>query len=709
MKLSASLGSHLRDWTTFPADAALAYRNEGLRGAWKALARRTLHRVARAGRLVVFAQSVEGEAETSLPPGITIAPVKETDWPALATIVGQRELRRFRDLVDNGRHCLVAWRGERPVGYAWVAERVGPDVTIWPLPLEFPADAAYLWNLYVLPSERSNGIGSALAQARLRTARERGLREGWRMVAPSNGPSIRTVQKSGVDAPRIVGELRFIQLFTRTYSRFTPDVSVAVPSVPTAASPRRPLLRRLAGYALSKSTTEALLGVRGVVLALLLGPAAFGHWALVRLAMRYSSLPGVSVYRGLELELLQSDAKGNTAHRDSPAATAFGFVLLAAGTLAGLALAASVVVTNPDYRLLLRGFAVACLAESVYGYALVCTRIRSTLRVFSILETGTALLHVIFAVSLALVWGLPGAFAGLALAYVVGIGAAARWVEFRPLLRLKPLRRLMSIGIPMAFTGAVALLLTTADRWVVTAWGGPTMLGYYAFAASVTTGALALAQIIRTVVFPQVYGEASSAGAAKAIRAHLKRALVPFARFLPPLLGGLSLAIGPLVAWAMPSYVPAIAPARLFLLAGAAMGLVNLASVGAIAAGRQRQLPFYAIIALALTLGLSILALASGYGLGGVAGAAFAGHLVYAAAVVRVNVRETGLADADRFVMVTLLPLIYSTVGVLAAAALFPGTDPASAAKALGLYLLLIVPLLPSLRAEWRRIAYGRN
>lgn len=222
MRLSGRLGRYLRDWSTFPADAALGYRNEGVRGAWKALARRTLHRLVRTGRLVVFAQSLEDETEASLPPGITIAPIKAGDWPALATIVGQRELERFRELVNNGRHCLVAWRGERPVGYAWVAEQVGPDVTIWPLPLEFPADAAYLWNLYVLPSERSNGIGSALAQARLRTARERGLREGWRLVAPSNSASIRTVHKSGAGT-RIVGELRFVQLFTRTYSRFTPS------------------------------------------------------------------------------------------------------------------------------------------------------------------------------------------------------------------------------------------------------------------------------------------------------------------------------------------------------------------------------------------------------------------------------------------------------------------------------------------------------
>jgi ribosomal protein S18 acetylase RimI-like enzyme len=90
------------------------------------------------------------------------------------------------------------------------------------LPLAFPSSAAYLWNLYVLPSERSSGIGSALASARLQLTRESGFREGWRMVAPTNAPSLRTVQKTAA-ATRVVGEIRFLQLLGHTYARFTPS------------------------------------------------------------------------------------------------------------------------------------------------------------------------------------------------------------------------------------------------------------------------------------------------------------------------------------------------------------------------------------------------------------------------------------------------------------------------------------------------------
>lgn len=222
MSLRQRLEKYARDWQTFPADAALLYRVDGIRGVWEALAPRTVHRLFRHGRLILFAQALESVPEIEPPAGVTITQATEGDWPALGTIATRREVQRFKDLIGAGRHCLVAWRGSRAIGYAWVAERIGPDVT--QVPFSLPADAAYLWDLYVLPTERSNGVGSALARARLKAARDRGFREGWRAIAPSNHASLRTLQRSG-QGVRIVGELRYFKLLRRMYVRHTPSIA----------------------------------------------------------------------------------------------------------------------------------------------------------------------------------------------------------------------------------------------------------------------------------------------------------------------------------------------------------------------------------------------------------------------------------------------------------------------------------------------------
>lgn len=409
--------------------------------------------------------------------------------------------------------------------------------------------------------------------------------------------------------------------------------------------------------------------------------------------------------RGLERELMQGDADRSTPTpgRDSLPAAALGFILVAVGAMALVAVALASVVSDLEHRILLLAFAAATLAESVYGYALVCIRVRSSLRHYAALETGTTGLHLLFAVGLASVWGLPGAFLGLVIGNLLGIAAASRHVDLRPGLRLEPLRRLLRVGVPIAITICFGILLTTVDRWVVAVLGGSTMLGYFAFAGSIAQIGTALGQVVRTVVFPQVYGQASTVGLAPAIEAHLQRTLLPYARLLPPILGAISLVVGPAIALGMPHYLPAIVPARFFLLAGAAVGLVSIASVGAIAAGRQHRLPLYAALALALILGGAVLALTSGWGLGAVAGATLAGHLFYAAAVLRLSLREANLRHPNRFLLATLGPLLWCTVAVGVIGALLPGTDVYSAALALGLYLLLLLPLLPTWQTEWRR------
>jgi O-antigen/teichoic acid export membrane protein len=479
----------------------------------------------------------------------------------------------------------------------------------------------------------------------------------------------------------------------------------ADPPVPAdSARPEKALLRRVAGYAVSRGASEGLLALRGVLLATVLGPAAFGSWALLRLTTRYSALAGLAIFRGLEVELLHP-AEGHGERLGSRASsTALGFILLVTGTLASLALAASAMVPDASHRLLLRAFAAAALAEGLYNYVLVFTRVRTSLRRYAILEAATAALHLALGVTLARIWGLPGALAGLALASATGSVIASRWVELRPAVDLQALTRMLSIGVPLAVTGCVGTALQTADRWVVAAWGGATMLGYYAFAAAVAGAAGALALVIRTVVFPQVYGDARSAGPAAALRAHLEGTLLPYARLFPPVLGAMGLVLGPVLAVVLPGYQEAVAPARLFLLGGAAIGVVNLAAVGAVAAGRQRHLPGYAAAALALNLGLSLTALSTGGGLEAVAGASLAGHLLFAATVLRLNVRESGIEDAGRFVARALLPLVWCAAAVMAAARLSPPAGPASGAGALGIYFGLLLPFLPMVRREWRRV-----
>jgi GNAT superfamily N-acetyltransferase len=217
--IPALLGKYVTDLVTLPGDAAVAYRHEGLRGVWDAIAPRTVHRVLRFSRLIVFAQPLDAIPELRNPPGVRIERLRPDQISSLGPIVGERDRERFRRLIQAGCVGLVAWRGDRPVGYGWVTTRMRPEVSQCPIPL--PPAAAYLWDLYVIPAERRNGVGSALAGARLRTARALGCSEARRTITPDNVASLTTLRRSAA-VTRVVGDLRYLKLGPRLFTRFTP-------------------------------------------------------------------------------------------------------------------------------------------------------------------------------------------------------------------------------------------------------------------------------------------------------------------------------------------------------------------------------------------------------------------------------------------------------------------------------------------------------
>ena len=225
MRVRQRFAQYARDLETLPEDAVLAYRRGGLHEVWLAVAERYFYRLARWGRVLVIVQRLDELREVPPPPGIIIRRATKADLPALVETMSRREVERFGDYVARGRMCFVAWEGERPIGYAWNADRFSSDMNVTAGPLALPPTATYLWNVYVVPRQRSHGVGAALASARLSMARDLGFTEGWTMIAPDNHASLRAIAKTAGPHARVIGELRYLKLLTRTFGQFHPSVT----------------------------------------------------------------------------------------------------------------------------------------------------------------------------------------------------------------------------------------------------------------------------------------------------------------------------------------------------------------------------------------------------------------------------------------------------------------------------------------------------
>lgn len=167
---------------------------------------------------MVIEQEIAEVTEVRTPTGVTIS-LFDGDWDGLDSILTSNLRMEFERRANVGRACLIARRGDRVIGYTWMSTSI--DTAIEEIPLALPDDAAYLWDLFVVQSERGTGVGSALTSARLAWTKDQGLALGWRVIAPKNGPSVRTAEKTG--AVRILGEIRIDTRLGRT--RFSEERS----------------------------------------------------------------------------------------------------------------------------------------------------------------------------------------------------------------------------------------------------------------------------------------------------------------------------------------------------------------------------------------------------------------------------------------------------------------------------------------------------
>ncbi|HEX2527214.1 MAG TPA: oligosaccharide flippase family protein [Geminicoccus sp.] len=459
---------------------------------------------------------------------------------------------------------------------------------------------------------------------------------------------------------------------------------------------------RILLYGSSRSVVEALLGVRGVLLAGILGPEAFGIWALFRLALTYGSFAGLGLLRGLELEVAKARNDSDPDRRMAWGRTAAGCVLLTFGTITALTCLAGFLAPEAWQRELLWAAAAGLLLERLAFYGLTFMRASGSLSQFALLEIVQATAQLVATLALGYLFGLTGALIGFSVAVVVGLLFLPGRVPLRPELHPTRLTSMLKIGLPISISQLLAAMLATVDRLVVGAWLGLAALGHYAFAVSVASVGVSAALVVQTVIFPDMYRRLEGEDAASLTREHLERTIRPFVLLLAPLAGAGILVLGLVVALLLPRYATALQPAAVFVFTGIAQGVVGLAIMAVVAAGRQQVLPLLTLAALLANGLLATGTMVLGLGMVALATEAVAARLAYAGLVVMLVARSAAappLATAVRI----LWPIIWCAGATALASRLMPPLDIPSCTIALAGYLVAVAPVLLTLVHVLRR------
>jgi GNAT superfamily N-acetyltransferase len=139
--------------------------------------------------------------ETTGVPGISIrllGPGDEEVVRALATHDGAGDPEAL--LADSRALMLVAFDGDRPVGFVLAHE----------LPRRHGERAKlFVYEVDVAESHRRRGIASALLARLAELARERGIRSGFVLTEPGNGPANALYREAGGATEAVTVEWTF--------------------------------------------------------------------------------------------------------------------------------------------------------------------------------------------------------------------------------------------------------------------------------------------------------------------------------------------------------------------------------------------------------------------------------------------------------------------------------------------------------------------
>lgn len=366
-----------------------------------------------------------------------------------------------------------------------------------------------------------------------------------------------------------------------------------------------------------------------------LGPSVWGLWYVLNLVLAYGSVVHLGVINAMNRDVPVFKGKGETAKVNLVQAVTLA-VLVVTTTVSGIILLIGAVVWRGP---LLRGplvmLALLFAATQVYTFLQMYLKSHGLFTKMSYQQVVFALLLPLSVVPLTLTYRLAGFILGqtVVTVFVSLYILLSSGVNFRLIFDFREALRLMRVGLPIMLVGLLYTLLTTADRWVITAFLDVQQLGYYSLAIMM----LGVLSLIPMVIAQQMYPRmAETWGRTNDPQAVLKWALrqAGMATIVTlPILVLLYFSASPLVSHFLPDYRPGITAMKITLigplflaLSGGFGNVLNTLS-------KQSYLLGVQVVAVWVNIGLNIVFIRAGWGIAGVALGTSVTFVVYGSSV----------------------------------------------------------------------------
>jgi len=353
----------------------------------------------------------------------------------------------------------------------------------------------------------------------------------------------------------------------------------------------------------------------------LLGPQGFGLWSLLIVIPSYTTYLHLGSLTYLRFAIPRLEAQGDEEGvRRLRSSVFWGALIPNVGVAIALLVLAASGRFETTIRIGLAAMAPVVVLRCIYMHCITLMKGHQRFRDLSRIIYLRNALQLILSVLLILYLGLYGLFIALPVTLIVSllylhthypVGCGGR---FSGKVYLEMVRE----GFPLAVFAFLMTLMITSGRLLVASYLTPEEVGYYALATLALRGMLNFPGAAREVIEPRIMEQADVLHNEAVLDRYLYRPLVLNACYLPLMIAPLYFLLPPLIEWMLPLYTQGIVPLQIVLFGFFFLAVFYPMRGIIVAHGLQKTMALLTVVCVLINIGLSILALESGFGIIGV-------------------------------------------------------------------------------------------
>lgn len=430
---------------------------------------------------------------------------------------------------------------------------------------------------------------------------------------------------------------------------------------------RRDILSHISLFSIAQYLSEALFLIRGFLLARIFGPAFFGIWTEMKLALLFLQHARLGTNEAMVREVPYALGRGDAERANNIKNIVFRFNLLSAAfTGAGIFLFIILnrKIWNSDLRNPWGFFVLIFFISQIYWCINLKLQAEKRFDRISWMILGFALCSTVVGTLCAGLFSLTGFLIGLAFSYAVIVIYAGQ--DLPPLTgnggSIPLLHELIKTGFPIMMSGALLILLWNVDKLIIWLLMSKEDLGIYAVQSYISNMVMLVPGAVSMVLYPRLMESFGKNQTPSKLERYLTQPTLIMSYLACPLIGILFMTLHLPIKWLLPKYLLAIVPGQILILAFFFMIIARMPATMLVSLNKQNLLLLLTGVSILIGAAADYILIRTGKGIIGVASGTFLSFVVYSVLTTAASLRAIKIPMKRSFFFLSLTVSPYAVV-----------------------------------------------